>query len=277
MLILVATPIGHLKDITLRALECLQSCDYILCEDTRHSLILLKHYNITKPLVSFHKFSEASKEDEIIQDLRNGKTICLISDAGTPGISDPGTRLVQRCVKENLKVSAIPGACAAIMALCISGLDTDQFYFYGFLPKASSALKNAIQQILQSPCTTICYESPERIHKVLETIHLMDPSREVVIGRELTKKFEEFIRGTAQELLNKHEEKKFKGELVLLISKINPAHKKTSWENLSIEEHVSQIQQEGNLSLNDAIKKVAEVRSIPKRQVYNKIHQLKNF
>jgi 16S rRNA (cytidine1402-2'-O)-methyltransferase len=272
VLYLIATPIGNLKDITLRALETLQACDYILCEDTRHSLILLKHYQIHKPLVSFHKFSEASKEDKIIQDLKDGKTIGLISDAGTPGISDPGTRLVQRCIEESLKVSALPGPSAAIMALCISGMDTDRFQFYGFLPKSSGALKTTLSEILKYPHTTICYESPERISRVLDVIQNLDSRRRLVIARELTKKFEELLRGTAQELLDRYEEKKFKGEIVMLIEgqKESPI---AEWENLSIEEHVAKIQQEDSLSLSDAIKKTAEQRSIPKRMVYNKIHQ----
>lgn len=271
MLFLVATPIGHLKDITLRALETLQACDYILCEDTRHSLILLKHYQIQKPLISFHKFSEASKEEKIIQDLKNGQTICLISDAGTPGISDPGTRLVQRCITEGLEVSTIPGPCAAIAALSISGLETDRFQFYGFLPKQSGALKTAMQEILQNPCTTICYESPERIHKALEIIHQIDPRRKLVICRELTKKFEEHLRGNAEELLQLHTEKKFKGEIVLLISAYIPSA--PSWEEMTIEDHVAKVQSDHQLSLNEAIKKVAQIRSVPKRSIYNSIHK----
>lgn len=275
MLYLVATPIGNLKDITLRAIETLQSCDYILCEDTRHSQILLKHYNIQKPLKSFHKFNEASKENQVIDDLKAGQVICLISDAGTPGISDPGIRLVKRCIQEGLPITAIPGACAAIAALSISGLDTDHFSFLGFLPRQHSALKKTIKQILESSSTTICYESPERIDKVLGTIQSLDPERELVLARELTKKFEEFLRGKAQELASFCIEKKLKGEIVLLITGKN-LNETTDWGALSIEAHVAQVQQMEQLSLNEAIKKVAEVRSLSKRIVYNKIHQTKN-
>jgi 16S rRNA (cytidine1402-2'-O)-methyltransferase len=272
VLYLVATPIGNLKDITFRAIEALQSADYILCEDTRHSLILLKHYNIQKPLVSFHKFNEAAKEDAIMHDLAEGKTICLISDAGTPGISDPGSRLVKRCITEGIKLSVIPGPCAAITALCISGLDTDHFQFYGFLPKQSGALKKALEEILKYPFTTICYESPERIRKVLETILSLDADRQLVVGRELTKKFEEVLRGKAEELLHLYAEKKFKGEIVLLFSGfVNKPLKK--WDELSIEAHVEAIQEENKVTLNEAIKTVAHLRAIPKRSVYNKIHQ----
>lgn len=272
MLYIVPTPIGNLKDITLRAIETLQSCDYILCEDTRHSLILLKHYHIEKQLVSFHKFSEATKEDAIIFDLRNKKNVGLISDAGTPGIADPGNRLIKRCIEEGIEVVALPGACAIITALSASGLDTQHFQFCGFLPKQTSLLNKTLQSILQFSSTTVCYESPERIQKVLNKIQELDPQRQLVIGRELTKKFEEFLRGTAAELLLQYSEKKFKGEIVLLISgSTNPLIE--DWVELTIEEHVAKKQKENHLMLAEAIKKVAEERNIPKREVYNKIHQ----
>lgn len=271
MLYLVATPIGNLKDITHRALEVLSQTDYILCEDTRHSVILLKHYSIQKPLVSFHKFSEASKEDSIIADLKDGKTICLISDAGTPGISDPGTRLVQRCVQEDLEVFSIPGPCALIAALSSSGLDTSRFQFLGFLPKQSSALKDAAKEFLIYPYTSICYESPERIENLLKIIHEFSPERQLVVARELTKKFEEFIRGTPSQILMIQQEQRFKGEIVLLIEGFS-GQALNSWEDLSVEELVTKIQNENQCSLNEAIKKVAEIRSVPKRQIYNQIH-----
>jgi 16S rRNA (cytidine1402-2'-O)-methyltransferase len=271
VLYLVATPIGNLKDITLRAIETLHSCDYILCEDTRHSLILLKHISIQKPLVSFHRFSEASKEDQVIQDLISGKTICLISDAGTPGISDPGARLVQRCAKEEIEVIPIPGACAAITAICASGLNTDRFQFVGFLPRQTNALKNTLKEILLYPAATISYESPERIEKVLRLIHELAPNRQIVIGRELTKKFEEFLRGTAKSILDEHGEKKFKGEIVLMIDG-NSGETVHQFTELSVKELVEKIQQENSLTLNEAIKEVAKIRSVPKRQIYNEIH-----
>lgn len=276
MLYLVATPIGNLQDFSPRAVETLSLSDYILCEDTRHSVILLRHYQIQKPLKSFHKFSEAAKEESILKDLSEGKIISLISDAGTPGISDPGSRLVKRCVEMGIQVSTIPGPCAAIAALSISGLDTTRFQFYGFLPKADKALKEALKELLDYKFTSICYESPERIRKVLAVIENMDPKRSLVIGREITKKFEEFLRGDARFLLDHQGEKKLKGEIVLLIDG-NQNTQTSDWEDLSIEEHVTLVQNEESVSLNDAIKKVAEMRSIPKRQVYNKIHQTKNL
>lgn len=270
MLYLVATPIGNLADITFRAIETLKICDYILCEDTRHSLNLLNHYEINKPLKSFHKFSEASKENSIIADLQEGKQIALISDAGTPGISDPGTRLVQACVKEGLSVIAIPGPCAAITAISSSGLETDRFQFIGFLPKKPSELKRKLKELLAYPGTTICYESPHRLLEVLQEIDAIDPKRPLVIARELTKKFEETIRGTANELHDHWKDKTVKGEIVLLISgQTAPIQ---DWEDLSPEAHVHYLQETFHLTRNEAIKMAAEIRGVPKRQIYNQLH-----
>lgn len=218
MLFLVATPIGNLEDITLRALNTLKSCDYILCEDTRHSGRLLKHFEITKPLKSFHKFNEAKREEMLISDLKSGMTVALISDAGTPCLSDPGSRLVARCVNEGIIVTPIPGACAAIAALIASGFPTDTFSFHGFLPKKQGQLTSRLKLILETPVTAICYESPHRIAKVLKILAELDPECPVVIARELTKKFEQFLRGTALTLLHSCTLKPPKGELVLLIS-----------------------------------------------------------
>ena len=209
----------------------------------------------------------------MIQDLRSGKILSLISDAGTPGISDPGTRLVKRCVEEGIAVSALPGPCAAITALCLSGLDTERFQFYGFLPKQVAALKKTLEEILRYPFITICYESPARLKKVLEMIQSLDPERQLVIARELTKKFETVLRGKSQELLDQQSEKKFKGEIVLLIA--GCTEKISVWDHLSVEEHVAKIQAEENISLNDAIKKVAHLRALPKRMIYNRIHHQK--
>lgn len=216
MLFLVATPIGNLEDITFRAINTLKTCDYILCEDTRHSGRLLKHYEITKPLKSFHKFNEAKREEMLVTDLKAGLHVALISDAGTPCLSDPGSRLVARCVREGIQVIPIPGACAAISALIASGFDTDAFRFYGFLPKKQGQLTTQLKKILEDQTTAICYESPHRILKVLKILAELDPECPVVIARELTKKFEEFIRGTAQAILTTYSTKTFKGELVVL-------------------------------------------------------------
>ena len=218
MLYLVATPIGNLGDFSFRAVETLKSCDYILCEDTRRSGILLKHYGIDVRMRSFHMFNEARKEDEVIEDLKNGKKIALISDAGTPGINDPGERLVQRCKKEELPLSAIPGPCALITALTLSGLPTAKFQFLGFLPKKPSHHKRAIQEMLDYAGTSICYESPFRLIKSLKKICELDKDRTVCVARELTKTFEEVFTASAENTLAHFQKKTVKGEIALLIN-----------------------------------------------------------
>ena len=270
MLYLVATPIGNLSDITFRAIETLNLCDYILCEDTRHSLILLRHYQIQKPLKSYHKFNEASQADQILEDLRNGKNIALISDAGVPGISDPGADLVKICVEQAIAVTAIPGPCAAIQALCCSGLPTDRFQFIGFLERKESELKRELQNILAYHGTTICYESPHRLLSTLTVVQEIDPIRLLVVARELTKKFEEIVRGTAGELLAYWDKNPLKGEIVLLFSQ-RPERVNTEWEQLSPEEHVDFLQKTYSLSRQEAIKIAAELRGVPKRTIYNQV------
>lgn len=270
MLYIVATPIGNLADITLRALEVLKSCDYILCEDTRHSTILLNHYQIQKPLKSYHKFNESFRAESILEDLEAGKTICLISDAGTPGISDPGSDLVKQCVEHNLPITALPGPCAAIQALVCSGLPTERFQFWGFLARKESELKKELQIILEYQGTTICYESPYRLLNVLEMIQMMQPQRFLVVGRELTKKFEEFVRGSAATLIEYWQQKPLKGEIVLLISPAS-AYQSQEWIAWTPEEHVEWVQHTYGLSRKEAIKLVAELRGVPKRQIYQEL------
>lgn len=218
MLYLIATPIGNLNDITLRAIETLKSCDLVLCEDTRHSRKLTSHYNISTPLKSYHKFNEAKMENIVIELLQAGKSIALISDAGTPGISDPGARLVKLCRERGLPVTSLPGPCAAITALTLSGLDTERFQFVGFLPKKKSELKAILQECCRYPGTTIAYESPHRLKNVLSLIQEMAPSKRVSVARELTKIYEELQTGTAAELLLRWQESEVKGEIVLLIA-----------------------------------------------------------
>ncbi|MCE5317651.1 MAG: 16S rRNA (cytidine(1402)-2'-O)-methyltransferase [Parachlamydia sp.] len=264
MLYLVATPIGNLGDITYRAVEILKSCDYILCEDTRHSLPLLRRYEIQKPLKSLHKFNEAAREEQVLVDLREGKTIGLISDAGTPGIADPGSRMVLRCVEEGLGVQAIPGPCAVIVGLTASGLDTERFQFVGFLPKKKGELRMMLGQVLAYRGTSVCYESPHRVEDTLKEIEEMAPGRKIVIARELTKKFEEYLRGTAVELLGKVG--KIKGEVTLLIS---GGDEEGIESTLTLEEEVAKFEGELGISRQEAIKAVANNRGLPKREVYN--------
>lgn len=269
-LYLVATPIGNLADMTFRAVEILRSCDYILCEDTRHSRPLLQHYSIEKPLRSYHKFNEAAREESVLQDLLANQNIALISDAGTPGISDPGARLVQAAVTARIDVVPIPGACAAVTGLCASGLPTDRFQFVGFLPKRDQELRLLMVDVLAYTGTTICYEAPTRLLDLLTLLMELCPSRHLVVGRELTKKFEEFCRGTATELLTRWQDQKVKGEIVVMIAPASD--QEVSWHHLTAEEHVLQVEKQFNISRKEAIKVVADLRAISKRDLYRDIH-----
>ncbi|MBO60946.1 MAG: 16S rRNA (cytidine(1402)-2'-O)-methyltransferase [Verrucomicrobiales bacterium] len=216
-LYLVATPIGNMEDITLRAIRTLRDCDLVAAEDTRHTGILLKRLRLAKRQVSTHKFNEAKRSGEIISMLEKGGTVALVSDAGSPGISDPGQRVVEAVLAAGLRVEPVPGACALIAALTASGLPTGEFHFYGFLPVKSGQRAKRLAKLLQTPGTLALYESPYRITKLLGELTKMAPEREVVLARELTKKFEEILRGTAAELLEHYREKKPKGEFVVLV------------------------------------------------------------
>ncbi len=264
MLFLVATPIGNLGDITYRAIETLKSCDYILCEDTRHSIILLRHYDIKKPLRSFHKFNESKSEDYIIQDLRDGKCISLISDAGTPGIADPGSLLVKRCIEEEISITTIPGPCALIGALTASGLPTNSFQFLGFLPKKEQALIEILITTLHYQGISIAYESPKRIKKTLHALAKIAPDTRIVIAREMTKKFEEYIRGNAKDVLENLSTLNIKGEIVLCIEGV-AQHR---WNAITAQEHVAFVEKEYSIPRKEALKLVAQLRGIPKRDLY---------
>ncbi|MCH9610689.1 MAG: Ribosomal RNA small subunit methyltransferase I [Chlamydiales bacterium] len=213
LLYLFPTPIGNLSDVTFRFLEYVKQCDYLLCEDTRRSSILLKHYDLTIPLKSFHLHNERKKSDLVLSDLESGMTIGLLSDAGTPGVNDPGNFLVQQCRERELEVVALPGPCAAIVALSGSGLDMRRFQYFGFLPKRK--LQKALLEILDFPGTTIAYESPYRIRATLKKLLELEPTRRVCVARELTKKFESYYVGTVSEVLEQLDSTK--GEFVLLI------------------------------------------------------------
>lgn len=272
MLFLVASPIGHLADISLRALDTLRSSDAILCEDTRHSTRLLQHYSIEKPLISYHKFNEAEREAEILQRLRAGQQLSLLSDAGTPGIADPGERLVARCIQEGLQVTAIPGPCAVIQALLCSGLTTERFQFLGFVPKKNHERELFFQGALQYPGTSICYESPKRLCTSLHCIQELDAERTLVVARELTKTFETYHRGTAQDLLAFWATEKPRGECVLLINALHPREAKPE---RSLKEEVEHVQEQQGLTRKEAIHFVAQLRGLPKRAVYQAVHKEK--
>lgn len=217
-LYVVATPIGNLEDITLRALRILKEVDLITCEDTRLTKRLLEHYQITTPTVSYHQHSKVAKIDFLISELKRGKNIALVTDAGTPGISDPGGLLVQAAVRENIKVEPIPGPSAVVAALSVSGLPTDRFLFLGFLPHKKGR-ETLIKEIVASKQTVIFYESVHRIIKTLEQLKAAGLKKETVVTRELTKKFETVYRGPVDEVLEKLKPEETKGEFVVIISR----------------------------------------------------------
>lgn len=219
-LYLVATPIGNLEDITLRALRTLRECDVIAAEDTRHTGQLLKHFGITKPLLSYFQFNEAKRSEEILERLRHGEKVALVTDAGSPGISDPGERVVQAALAAGLRVESVPGPCALIAALTASGLPTDEFHFVGFLPHKSGQRRKKLEALKAVEGTLVLYESPYRLEKLLTELSDVFPDRTVVLARELTKKFEEFLRGTPTELLSSARTRVLKGEFVVLIDNL---------------------------------------------------------
>ena len=216
-LYLVATPIGNLEDITLRALRTLKECDVVAAEDTRHTGQLLKHFGISKPLLSYFQFNEAKRSEEIIERLRRGEIVALVTDAGSPGISDPGERVVRAARTAGLRVEAVPGPCALVAALTASGLPTAEFHFLGFLPHKSGQRRRQLEALRTCAGTLVLYESPYRIEKLLGELEEVFPGRAVVLARELTKKFEEHLRGTPAELLALVKRRPLKGEFVVLV------------------------------------------------------------
>jgi 16S rRNA (cytidine1402-2'-O)-methyltransferase len=217
-LYLVATPIGNLEDITLRALRVLRECDVVAAEDTRRTGQLLRHLEIHKPLLSCFQFNEARRSAELVGRLRSGQTVALVSDAGSPGISDPGERVVRAVIEAGLRVEPVPGACALVAALTASGLSTDEFHFVGFLPHKSGQRRKRLEGLREVSGTLAVYESPYRIVRLLEEVLAVMPERQVVVARELTKKFEEFLRGTPAEISEAVKGRALKGEFVVLIA-----------------------------------------------------------
>ena len=216
-LILIPTPIGNLDDITLRAIECIKDADLILCEDTRRSLKLMNHLEIKKPLKSFHKFNEHSTVEKIIFEIQSGIKVGLISDAGTPSISDPGYLIVKMCIDNNIDVECLPGPTALIPALVISGLPSDRFTFEGFLP-VKKGRKTRLQELSLEKRTMIFYESPYKLYKTLKDFYdFFGPEREISISKELTKIFENTKRGKIKDFLDSYENKKLKGEFVIVV------------------------------------------------------------
>lgn len=214
----MATPIGNLEDITLRALRVLRECDMVAAEDTRHSGQLLRHFGISKPMLSYFQFNEARRSEEILERLGRGEKIALVTDAGTPGISDPGERVVKAALAAGFRVESVPGPCALVAALTASGLPTEEFHFVGFLPHKSGQRRRRLEALADVPGTLILYESPYRVLKLLEELSEIFPERQVALARELTKKFEEIRSGTAREIWVEMQQRAIKGEFVILLA-----------------------------------------------------------
>ena len=265
-LYLVATPIGNLEDITLRAINVLNQVDIIAAEDTRHTLKLLNHLNIKKPLISYYKETEKIKSEILIEKLLSGKNIALVSDAGTPVISDPGEEIVKQCIEKNIKIIPIPGACAFINALICSGFNTREFIFIGFLPANNSDKKNKLEEIKDENKTLIFYEAPHKIKSTLEVMKEILGDRNIVLAREITKIHEEFIRGHISEVQEKINEAR--GEFVILIEGTNNKNaQKEFLNNLSLEEHYKYYLNK-NLDKKEIIKKIAKDRNKSMNEIY---------
>ena len=238
-LYIVATPIGNLEDITLRAIRILKEVDLIAAEDTRHTLKLLNHLEISKPLISYHRHNEDVRKDEIIEKLLEGKNIALVSDAGTPGICDPGEVVIKKCIEENINIIPIPGACAFVNALICSGIDTKEFCFLGFLPLNKNNRKEKLNEIKKQEKTIILYEAPHKLKETLKDLKEILDGRKIVLARELTKIYEEFIRKDINELIEISEN--IKGEIVLIIEGTD-FKEENDLNNLTLEEHYNYYQ-----------------------------------
>jgi 16S rRNA (cytidine1402-2'-O)-methyltransferase len=267
ILYLVASPIGNLEDITFRAVRILKECDLIACEDTRHTLKLLNHYGIGKPLISYHDHNETTRSAELIARLQAGSNVALISDAGMPLVADPGYRLVTAAVAAGISVQPIPGPSALLTALAASGLPTDAFRFAGFLPAKSGQRSSVLEAFADDPATLIFYEAPHRILESLADVDRILGARPVVVARELTKTHEEFLRGTARQILDILASRDaVKGEITLLIGKA-AKNDASQQDQTPVEEAVAACMREG-LTRMDAVKAVARRRGSSKREVY---------
>ena len=271
-LYLVATPIGNLQDITFRAVNTLKEVDLIAAEDTRQTIKLLNHYEIKKPLVSYYEHNKLVKGNYLIEQLLSGKSIALVSDAGSPGISDPGEDLVRLAIENDVKVTMIPGAVAAITGMVISGLPTGRFVFEGFLPMNKRIRQERLKQLKDETRTIIFYEAPHKLSYTLKDMHNSWGDRRIALARELTKRYEEVIRCSLSEAVEKYQNETPKGEFVVIIEgqdeKLLIENERDKYADISIEEHVNKYTEAG-LTKKDAIKKVADDRGIIKRDVYN--------
>jgi 16S rRNA (cytidine1402-2'-O)-methyltransferase len=267
-LYVIATPIGNLEDITFRAIRILKESDVIACEDTRHTRKLLDHYGITTPMVSYHEHNEVERAAELLERLRSGQVVALVSDAGTPLISDPGYRVVNTVTAAGIPVVPVPGASALIAALSASGLPTDAFRFCGFLPHKSGQRRKAIEAVAGESATLVFYEAPHRIVEAVDDLRLVLGNRPAVLARELTKVHEEFLRGRLDDLAAtlSAREAASRGEFTIMIGKADAAPPATE----SLAEAVARLEQAG-ISRMEAMKQVARERGVSKRDVYSAV------
>lgn len=274
-LYLVGTPIGNLEDITLRALRILKEVDLIACEDTRQTQKLLSHYGIEKRTISYHEHNEMTRAPELIVQMEEGSSMALVSDAGMPGISDPGYRLVTLAIRHHIPVVPIPGASAFLAALVASGLPTDTFRFSGFLPEKSGKRRSVLESIKSSPRTQIFYEAPHRIIETLQDlVAVLGPERHVVIAREVTKIYEEFLRGTAAEVLaNLRERNEIRGEMVLMIGKAEQGE--AAIEERTVRQRMAELMKADGLDEKEAMKRLAKELGVSKSEVYRELQKSK--
>ena len=271
-LYLCATPIGNLEDITFRVLRTLKEVDLIAAEDTRNSIKLLNHFEIKTPMTSYHEFNKIEKAYQLVEKLKEGKNIALITDAGTPGISDPGEDIVRICYENGIEVTSLPGAAACITALTMSGRSTRRFAFEAFLPKDKKERATILEELKNETRTIILYEAPHHLLKTVKELMETLGDRELTLCRELTKKYEEKIQLTFSSLLSYYEEREPRGEYVLVISGKSreeiEKEKQSSWETWSIEEHMKYYEKQG-IARKEAMKLVAKDRGVSKRDIYN--------
>lgn len=273
-LYLCATPIGNLEDITFRVLRTLKEADLIAAEDTRHTIKLLNHFEIKTPMTSYHEFNKVEKARYLVEQLKTGINIALVTDAGTPGISDPGEELVKQCYESGIRVTSLPGPAACITALTLSGLSTRRFCFEAFLPSDKKEKQQILEELKQETRTMILYEAPHRLVKTLGELREVLGNRSITLCRELTKKYEEAWQTTLDKALERYEDEEPKGECVIVIKgrsfEEKQAEKRSTWDEMSIEEHVAYYEKQG-AERKEAMRLAARDRGVSKREIYQSL------
>ena len=275
MLYLCATPIGNLGDMTPRAVETLQNVDLIAAEDTRNSIKLLNHFGIRTSMTSYHEYNKVEKADYLVEQIQQGKNVALISDAGTPAISDPGEVLVQKCQERGITVTSLPGPAACITALTLSGLSSRRFCFEGFLPSDKKEKAQILAELKEESRTIVIYEAPHHLVRTLGELYEALGERRITLCRELTKKFETILPTTIGEALSLYEREEPRGEYVLVVEgkslRQNEEERQDSWQSMTVEEHMA-LYEKGGMDQKTAMKQVAKDRGVPKREIYAVIH-----